>query len=51
YLAVAFVFSKGRPFRQPVHRNYLFMGCMLVLYGFVILIMMYPIDVVDNFFQ
>ncbi|XP_060710432.1 polyamine-transporting ATPase 13A3-like [Hemiscyllium ocellatum] len=51
YLAVAFVFSKGRPFRQPVYRNYLFMGCILVLYGFIILIMMYPIDAVDNFFQ
>uniref|UniRef100_UPI00398E856F polyamine-transporting ATPase 13A3-like isoform X2 n=1 Tax=Pristiophorus japonicus TaxID=55135 RepID=UPI00398E856F len=51
YLAVAFAFSKGKPFRQPVYRNYLFMGCILVLYGFIILIMMYPIDVIDDFFQ
>ncbi|XP_067879690.1 polyamine-transporting ATPase 13A3-like isoform X2 [Heterodontus francisci] len=51
YLAVAFVFSKGKPFRQPVYRNYLFMGCILVLYGFIILIMMYPIDIIDDFFQ
>ncbi|XP_041034738.1 probable cation-transporting ATPase 13A3 isoform X1 [Carcharodon carcharias] len=51
YLAVAFVFSKGRPFREPVYRNYLFMGCILVLYGFIILIMMYPIEIIDDFFQ
>ncbi|XP_067828171.1 polyamine-transporting ATPase 13A3-like [Heptranchias perlo] len=51
YLAVAFVFSKGKPFQQPVYRNYLFMGCILVLYGFIILIMMYPIDTIDDFFQ
>ncbi|XP_078064958.1 polyamine-transporting ATPase 13A3-like, partial [Mustelus asterias] len=51
YLAVAFVFSKGRPFRQPVYRNYLFMGCILVLYSFIIVIMMYPITIIDDFFQ
>ncbi|XP_059498532.1 polyamine-transporting ATPase 13A3-like [Stegostoma tigrinum] len=51
YLAVAFVFSKGRPFRQPIYRNYLFMGCILVLYGFIILIMMYPIDVINDYFE
>ncbi|XP_038642827.1 probable cation-transporting ATPase 13A3 [Scyliorhinus canicula] len=51
YLAVAFVYSKGRPFRQPVYRNYLFMACILILYGFIILIMMYPIKVIDDFFQ
>ncbi|XP_032872570.1 LOW QUALITY PROTEIN: probable cation-transporting ATPase 13A3, partial [Amblyraja radiata] len=51
YLAVAFAFSKGKPFRQPVYRNYLFMGCIFFFYGFFGLIMMYPTDVVDDFFE
>ncbi|XP_078283854.1 polyamine-transporting ATPase 13A3-like [Rhinoraja longicauda] len=51
YLAVAFAFSKGKPFRQPVYRNYLFMSCILFFYGFIVLIMMCPTDVVDNFFE
>ncbi|XP_069775899.1 polyamine-transporting ATPase 13A3-like isoform X2 [Narcine bancroftii] len=51
YLAVAFVFSRGKPFRQPVYRNYLFMGCILILYSFIILIMMFPIDDIAHFFE
>ncbi|XP_055521214.1 polyamine-transporting ATPase 13A3-like [Leucoraja erinacea] len=51
YLAVAFAFSKGKPFRQPVYRNYFFMSCILFFYGFFGLIMMYPTDVVDDFFE
>ncbi|XP_072114405.1 polyamine-transporting ATPase 13A3-like isoform X1 [Mobula birostris] len=51
YLAVAFVFSRGKPFRQPIYRNYLFMGCVLILYGFIFLIMMYPIESINYFFE
>lgn len=51
YLAVAIVFSKGKPFRQPSYKNWLFMLTCIGLYTFLLLIMLHPFPAVDNFLQ
>ncbi|KAM4728657.1 polyamine-transporting ATPase 13A3-like isoform 2-T2 [Anableps anableps] len=51
YLAVAIVFSKGKPFRQPSYKNWLFMLSCAGLYSFLLLIMLYPISAIDNFLE
>ncbi|XP_054838156.1 polyamine-transporting ATPase 13A3 [Eublepharis macularius] len=47
YLTVAIAFSKGKPFRQPCYKNYLFVLSVLVLYAFTLFIMLHPIGSVD----
>ncbi|XP_038131677.1 probable cation-transporting ATPase 13A3 isoform X2 [Cyprinodon tularosa] len=51
YLAVAIVFSKGKPFRQPSYKNWPFMLSCIALYSFLLLIMLYPIPAIDNFLE
>ncbi|XP_026005469.1 probable cation-transporting ATPase 13A3 isoform X3 [Astatotilapia calliptera] len=51
YIAVAIVFSKGKPFRQPSYKNWLFMLTCIGLYTFLLLIMLHPFPAVDNFLQ
>uniref|UniRef100_A0A669E5W1 Polyamine-transporting ATPase 13A3 n=1 Tax=Oreochromis niloticus TaxID=8128 RepID=A0A669E5W1_ORENI len=51
YLAVAIVFSKGKPFRQPSYKNWLFMLTCIGLYTFLLLIMLHPFPAVDNFLE
>ncbi|XP_051875034.1 polyamine-transporting ATPase 13A3-like isoform X2 [Pristis pectinata] len=48
YLIVAIVYSKGKPFRQPTYENYPFMVTVLVLHIFIFLIMLYPVEVIDE---
>ncbi|XP_051281643.1 polyamine-transporting ATPase 13A3 isoform X2 [Dicentrarchus labrax] len=51
YLAVAIVFSKGKPFRQPSYKNWPFMLSCIGLYTFLLLIMLYPVPAIDNFLE
>ncbi|XP_060098854.1 polyamine-transporting ATPase 13A3 [Heteronotia binoei] len=47
YLTVAVAFSKGKPFRQPCHKNYLFILSVLVLYAFTLFILLHPVQPID----
>nr|XP_056706230.1 polyamine-transporting ATPase 13A3 [Euleptes europaea] len=47
YLTVAVAFSKGKPFRQPCHKNYLFVLSVMVLYAFMLFIMLHPVRAID----
>ncbi|XP_028284295.1 probable cation-transporting ATPase 13A3 isoform X2 [Parambassis ranga] len=51
YLAVAIVFSKGKPFRQPSYKNWPFMLSCMGLYSFLLFIMLYPVSAIDNFLE
>ncbi|KAM8850920.1 polyamine-transporting ATPase 13A3-like isoform 4-T4 [Spinachia spinachia] len=51
YLAIAIVFSKGKPFRQPSYKNWPFMLSCMSLYTFVLLIMLYPVPAIDSFLE
>ncbi|XP_041848724.1 probable cation-transporting ATPase 13A3 isoform X2 [Melanotaenia boesemani] len=51
YLAVAIVFSKGKPFRQPSYKNWPFLLSCIGLYFFLLFIMLYPIPAIDNFLE
>lgn len=51
YLAVAIVFSKGKPFRQPSYKNWPFMLSCISLYTFLFLIMLYPVPAIDSFLE
>ncbi|NXA31246.1 AT133 ATPase, partial [Eudromia elegans] len=48
YLIVAIVFSKGKPFRQPCYKNFLFVISVLVLYVFIFFIMLHPVESIDT---
>ncbi|KAH0624303.1 hypothetical protein JD844_008007 [Phrynosoma platyrhinos] len=51
YLIVAVAFSKGRPFRQPCYKNYLFVISILVLYAVILAILLHPVASVDTFLE
>ncbi|KAM4605087.1 polyamine-transporting ATPase 13A3-like isoform 2-T2 [Polymixia lowei] len=51
YLAVAIIFSKGRPFRQPSYKNWPFMLSCVGLYIFLFLIMLRPVPAIDRFLE
>ncbi|XP_018422668.1 PREDICTED: probable cation-transporting ATPase 13A3 [Nanorana parkeri] len=51
YLIVAVVFSKGKPFRQPSYKNYLFVISVLALYALIVFFMLYPIESIEHFFE
>ncbi|XP_069568613.1 polyamine-transporting ATPase 13A3-like isoform X2 [Brachyistius frenatus] len=51
YLAVAIVFSKGKPFRQPSYNNWPFMLSCIALYSFLLFIMLYPVPAIDSFLE
>ncbi|XP_067329962.1 polyamine-transporting ATPase 13A3-like isoform X1 [Channa argus] len=51
YLAVAVVFSKGKPFRQPSYKNWPFMLACISLYTFLLLILLYPVPAIDRFLE
>ncbi|XP_054482995.1 polyamine-transporting ATPase 13A3-like isoform X2 [Anoplopoma fimbria] len=51
YLAVAIIFSKGKPFRQPSYKNWPFMLSCIGLYTFVLFIMLYPVPAIDSFLE
>ncbi|XP_066467193.1 polyamine-transporting ATPase 13A3 isoform X2 [Tiliqua scincoides] len=47
YLAVAVAFSKGKPFRQPCYKNYLFVVSVTALCAFTLFILLHPVKAVD----
>ncbi|XP_041093172.1 probable cation-transporting ATPase 13A3 [Polyodon spathula] len=51
YLTAALVFSKGRPFRQPIYTNCLFLASVLTVYSFLMLILFHPLQAVHEFFM
>ncbi|XP_023381323.1 probable cation-transporting ATPase 13A3 [Pteropus vampyrus] len=51
YLIVAIAFSKGKPFRQPCYKNYLFVMSVIILYVFILFIMLYPVASIDQVLQ
>ncbi|XP_040910771.1 probable cation-transporting ATPase 13A3 isoform X2 [Toxotes jaculatrix] len=51
YLAVAIIFSKGKPFRQPSYKNWPFMMSCIGLYTFLLFIMLYPVPAIDSFLE
>ncbi|NXX87004.1 AT133 ATPase, partial [Urocolius indicus] len=51
YLIVAIVFSKGKPFRQPCYKNFLFVLSVIVLYVFIFFIMLHPVESIDTFLE
>ncbi|XP_062439242.1 polyamine-transporting ATPase 13A3 isoform X2 [Rhea pennata] len=51
YLIVAIVFSKGKPFRQPCYKNFLFVISVIVLYVFIFFIMLHPVESIDAFLE
>ncbi|NXL77436.1 AT133 ATPase, partial [Leptocoma aspasia] len=51
YLIVAIVFSKGKPFRQPCYKNFLFVLSVVVLYVFIFFIMLHPVEPIDEFLE
>uniref|UniRef100_A0A493SSA5 ATPase 13A3 n=1 Tax=Anas platyrhynchos platyrhynchos TaxID=8840 RepID=A0A493SSA5_ANAPP len=51
YLIVAIVFSKGKPFRQPCYKNFLFVTSVIVLYVFIFFIMLHPVESIDAFLE
>ncbi|KAM6919321.1 polyamine-transporting ATPase 13A3-like [Xenentodon cancila] len=51
YLAVAIVFSKGKPFRQPSYKNWPFMLSCIGLYSFLLFIILYPVPAIDSFLE
>ncbi|XP_061493630.1 polyamine-transporting ATPase 13A3 isoform X2 [Rhineura floridana] len=51
YLIVAVAFSKGKPFRQPCYKNYLFVVSVIVLYAFILFIMLHPVKSIDWFLE
>ncbi|KAJ7412937.1 hypothetical protein WISP_93812 [Willisornis vidua] len=51
YLIVAIVFSKGKPFRQPCYKNFLFVISVIVLYAFIFFIMLHPVEAINEFLE
>uniref|UniRef100_H3CQX4 ATPase 13A3 n=1 Tax=Tetraodon nigroviridis TaxID=99883 RepID=H3CQX4_TETNG len=51
YLAVAIIFSKGKPFRQPSYKNTPFLLSCIGLYIFLFVIMLHPVPAIDNFLE
>ncbi|KAK1168416.1 putative cation-transporting ATPase 13A3 isoform X2 [Acipenser oxyrinchus oxyrinchus] len=51
YLIVAIVFSKGKPFRQPSYKNLPFLISSFALYAFILFIMFYRVDAIDQFLE
>uniref|UniRef100_A0A8C6XF84 Polyamine-transporting ATPase 13A3 n=1 Tax=Naja naja TaxID=35670 RepID=A0A8C6XF84_NAJNA len=51
YLIVAVVFSKGRPFRQPCYRNYLFVVSVAALYALALALLLHPVAAIESFLQ
>ncbi|XP_032081079.1 probable cation-transporting ATPase 13A3 isoform X2 [Thamnophis elegans] len=51
YLIVAVVFSKGRPFRQPCYRNYLFVVSVVALYAFALTLLLHPVAAIESFLE
>ncbi|XP_062833599.1 polyamine-transporting ATPase 13A3 isoform X3 [Anolis carolinensis] len=51
YLIVAVAFSKGRPFRQPSHKNYLFVVSVTILSAVILIILLGLVGPIDTFLE
>ncbi|XP_070586132.1 polyamine-transporting ATPase 13A3-like isoform X2 [Erythrolamprus reginae] len=51
YVFVALTFSKGRPFRQPTCTNGPFLASLLLVSGFLLLLLLWPLPILDRLFQ
>ncbi|XP_054645226.1 polyamine-transporting ATPase 13A3 isoform X2 [Dunckerocampus dactyliophorus] len=51
YLIVSIIFSKGKPFRKPSYKNWPFVVTCLSLYIFLLSIMFYPAEAIDDFLE
>ncbi|XP_028988341.1 polyamine-transporting ATPase 13A3-like [Betta splendens] len=51
YLAVALVFCKGKPFRQPSYKNWPFVLSCLALYTFLFVVLLHPVPGIDRFLE
>uniref|UniRef100_A0AAY4A9E2 Polyamine-transporting ATPase 13A3 n=1 Tax=Denticeps clupeoides TaxID=299321 RepID=A0AAY4A9E2_9TELE len=51
YLVVAIIFSKGKPFRQPSYKNWLFVISCISLYLFLLIILLVPVPAIDRFLE
>ncbi|KAM6453284.1 polyamine-transporting ATPase 13A3-like isoform 2-T4 [Liasis olivaceus] len=51
YVFVALAFSKGRPFRQPIQTNGVFLASLVLISGFLLLLLLWPLPALDKFFQ
>ncbi|KAL3862341.1 hypothetical protein ACJMK2_008316 [Sinanodonta woodiana] len=50
YMTVAFVFSKGPPFRKPIYSNIPFLASLIVLVAFSTFLVLIPLDPFVKFF-
>uniref|UniRef100_A0ACB8EWZ2 Uncharacterized protein n=1 Tax=Sphaerodactylus townsendi TaxID=933632 RepID=A0ACB8EWZ2_9SAUR len=51
YVAVALAFAKGRPFRQPIQTNGLFLASLVTISSFLLLLLLWPIPVLDELLE
>ncbi|PIK51127.1 putative cation-transporting ATPase 13A3-like [Apostichopus japonicus] len=49
YIIVAFLFSKGPPFRKPIYTNVLFFVSLVLLTIYTVSMMFFPIQAVNNY--
>ena len=48
YVALAFVYSKGPPYRKPIKENLLFMISLIILTCLNIMITVFPLDAFES---
>ncbi|XP_032802753.2 polyamine-transporting ATPase 13A3 isoform X2 [Petromyzon marinus] len=51
YIIVCFVFAKGKPYRQPIYKNRLFVAGLIILPAFLTFLMFYRYPGMDDFFE
>jgi len=51
YLIVAFIFIDGKPFRQPIYKNYLYIGVIIILECLCIVIVFRAPDFLISFLE
>ncbi|XP_060604032.1 polyamine-transporting ATPase 13A3-like [Ruditapes philippinarum] len=51
YIILAIIFSKGKPYRQPIYSNMYFLLNLLVCFGITVWLNIYPTDGVAEFFE
>lgn len=50
YIVVAFIFSKGPPYRKPIYTNYLYSASLVILCGFSLFLVLCPIEKMYSYF-
>nr|XP_027204749.1 probable cation-transporting ATPase 13A3 [Dermatophagoides pteronyssinus]XP_027204751.1 probable cation-transporting ATPase 13A3 [Dermatophagoides pteronyssinus] len=51
YITLAVVFSKGKPYRQPLYTNQLFLLSLIVMTILTVVLVVYPPAFIANFFE